>query len=557
MTAKTTDQPGRDVPRPGPGVAAHGPVGHEVAALVTAMDALLAAPVEGLLCAGEIAVLHEQQARLDAALLDRIETVNAALAYTADGSRSMAAWLGKRTRASRAAAASQVKLGRQLTGRPLVHTALTQGRISAAHARVLCQALAKLSRYLIGTGFDIPALLAELEPVFLDLALLTDPHTLQVELDKRIQAYAPLPEQRDNDSIDAARTASLHPAFDGGWDLTAALGEHAGQILAAALAAYRRTDHSSGDPRTPGQRQADALAGICQYYLDSAGAPCDRGVAPHVLIHVPLARFEAHQLPHDPSSRPILGPTTGAIIDRLPDPHRDPLFSRDGHLLTPTEARESRAGLAPPGTTPPGTAPPGTAPPGTAAPPGLAPPGDPNGDRRAAAFARANLHLIRITDPQQPPDTWPAPPGPAPRPAPGPPPGPALIVPVATYADGRPVPERTLAQVLCDARLTRVVLDAQSMPIDLGRTSRYYTWQQTQAALIRYQNVCATAGCHAPAHQLEMHHPTPWSEGGTTSNDAVPLCLHHHTWIHHGRSLQLTTGATLGPHAWITQTAAA
>ncbi len=526
--------------------AVHGPVGRQVQALVDAVDALLTADVEALLCSGEVAALTAVQAKLDAALLDRVQSVNASLAWTADGSRSCGAWLARRTRHSRTDAGATVKLAAQLTDRPLVAGALRDGLITRRHARELCHWFAKLQAYLIGTSrYDLPLLLAEQEAAFLTVALLTDPHTLAVELKKRVQAFAPAPADRDAERVEADRRASLLPGFDGGWDLRAELGELAGQTLSAALAAYRRGDHSSGDTRTPAQREADALAGIASFYLEQHAAVADRGVSPHVLIHVPLARFEAHQHARRfevawPDRSNSSDWALGRELSLLPpNPFTQPLFTRDGRLLTPTAAdaalREQR--FADPARR------------------GLQP-----WDMSPAPPLPEPCHLRLVTDTDSwPPDT--------PSRDPDPPDWamqldqPAVsarpeIVPVATYADGRPVTEHDLDLALCDARLTRVVLDSDSMPLDLGRTARTYTWQQTQAALIRYAGVCATTGCGAPAAHLRMHHPTPWSEGGKTDNDAVPLCQHHHARLHHGNPLQLTTGATLGPHGWITQAAA-
>jgi hypothetical protein len=485
----------------------HGPVGREVEALVPAVEALVSAPVTVELCSGEIAVLTVLRAQLDAALLDRIGAVDSSLTWSGDGSRSAAAWTATRTHESLTQTRKHVRLRRRLQDRPLVDAALREGRISRRHASELCHWLGTLRDYLIGTDLyaDLPALLQEQEAAFLRAALSTDPHTLAVELRKRVQAFAPEPAQRDADRVHDERTASLSPGFDGGFDLTASLGEHGGQVLAAALAAFRSGDQTAGDPRTPGQRQADALVGLAEHYLASGDAPLDRGVAPHVLVHVPLERWEAH-LRHQKQLAEAggaggsrAGGSTGSAHRQ--DPFRDPL------LPLPFD----------PPFGPPGTAPRGAAPPDSA-PPDVAPP--------------------EIGPPATSPSRW------------------GDVVPVATYADGRPVPERDLARELCDARITRVVMSPDGVPLELGRTQRLYTWHQTQAAKIRYQGSCAVAGCTSTP-MLKMHHPTPWAEGGRTDNDAVPLCLHHHTWLHDGHSLQLSTGATLGPHGWITATTAA
>lgn len=87
----------------------------------------------------------------------------------------------------------------------------------------------------------------------------------------------------------------------------------------------------------------------------------------------------------------------------------------------------------------------------------------------------------------------------------------------------------------CDATVFRLVLDADGMPLDIGRASR--TWPAPlRAAIIRRDEHCRFPGCDAPPSHCDVHHCTPWELGGGTSlQNGVLLCRHHHTFLHSKR----------------------
>ena len=66
----------------------------------------------------------------------------------------------------------------------------------------------------------------------------------------------------------------------------------------------------------------------------------------------------------------------------------------------------------------------------------------------------------------------------------------------------------------------------------MGRLARLATYTQ-RLALRSLHPTCAVEGCDIAVAWCEIHHLKPWERGGLTNlDDLVPLCSHHHTWVH-------------------------
>ncbi len=119
----------------------------------------------------------------------------------------------------------------------------------------------------------------------------------------------------------------------------------------------------------------------------------------------------------------------------------------------------------------------------------------------------------------------------------------------AEFEDGTPVPLTEIDRLLCDCELTRVVMDADSVPVDLGRTQRLYSREQRRAVIARDRH-CQFDQCAQPARWCEVHHIKWWKrDGGVTSIDnAILLCSFHHHEVHR-RNLALPSQAPPGRYS--------
>ncbi len=117
---------------------------------------------------------------------------------------------------------------------------------------------------------------------------------------------------------------------------------------------------------------------------------------------------------------------------------------------------------------------------------------------------------------------------------------------ICETGDGLPVPPDSVRRMLCNGRLTPVILGVDGVPINVGRTRRHANRAQRRALRAIYRT-CAFAGCDVAFDRCEIHHIDFFEHGGTTDlHNLLPLCARHHHLVHEGGwTLQLAPDRTL------------
>ncbi len=106
---------------------------------------------------------------------------------------------------------------------------------------------------------------------------------------------------------------------------------------------------------------------------------------------------------------------------------------------------------------------------------------------------------------------------------------------VCEYVDGTQLPAATARRLACDAEIYPVVLGADSVVLDMGRSRRLATPDQRRALRSMYRS-CGVGDCEVPFERCEIHHLDDWAEhhGHTNLDRLVPACSRHHHLAHEG-----------------------
>lgn len=108
--------------------------------------------------------------------------------------------------------------------------------------------------------------------------------------------------------------------------------------------------------------------------------------------------------------------------------------------------------------------------------------------------------------------------------------------------DWGPVTPETARRLACDAKVSRVITDAASSPLDVGRATKVVPPALRRALTVRDRG-CAFPGCGRPPSWCDAHHVRHWADGGETALDnLVLLCRPHHRAIHRGFRVQIRDG---------------
>lgn len=110
--------------------------------------------------------------------------------------------------------------------------------------------------------------------------------------------------------------------------------------------------------------------------------------------------------------------------------------------------------------------------------------------------------------------------------------------PAADVEFGLPISAASVQRLACDCNVTRILLDSDSLVIDVGRSRRVVSPAQERALRVR-DKTCRWPGCDRPASYTVAHHLVHWSKGGKTDISNLMLLCHRHHWMVHEGGWQI------------------
>jgi hypothetical protein len=109
--------------------------------------------------------------------------------------------------------------------------------------------------------------------------------------------------------------------------------------------------------------------------------------------------------------------------------------------------------------------------------------------------------------------------------------------------DGTTLTPAAARLMACDALILPVVMNGESMPLDLGRARRHFTGPVRRALSLRDRG-CAFPHCDRKTTMCDGHHCVPWYAGGRSDlSDGVLVCAPRHRLLHHsGWTVRINPG---------------
>lgn len=112
----------------------------------------------------------------------------------------------------------------------------------------------------------------------------------------------------------------------------------------------------------------------------------------------------------------------------------------------------------------------------------------------------------------------------------------------ASLEDAGAITPESARRLACDASVTRVVTDARSEPLEVGRKTKVLPPSLRRAVAVRDRG-CRFPGCERPPGWCDAHHVRHWADGGETGlANLVLLCRPHHRLIHRRFSVAMVDG---------------
>jgi len=113
--------------------------------------------------------------------------------------------------------------------------------------------------------------------------------------------------------------------------------------------------------------------------------------------------------------------------------------------------------------------------------------------------------------------------------------------PAAEMEHSLPVSSKTIERLACDSSIARVLLNSESVVIDVGRSKRVVSEPGRRALAVR-DGSCRWPECDRPPSRSAAHHLVHWIDGGSSDLDNLILLCHRHHWMVHEGKWQIVRG---------------
>jgi hypothetical protein len=113
--------------------------------------------------------------------------------------------------------------------------------------------------------------------------------------------------------------------------------------------------------------------------------------------------------------------------------------------------------------------------------------------------------------------------------------------PAAELEFSLPISAKAVERLACDCSITRILLNSDSVVIDVGRAKRVISGPARKALNVRDRG-CTWPGCDRPATWTSGHHLKHWIHGGTNEPDNLTLLCYRHHWMVHEGNWQILRG---------------
>lgn len=230
-----------------------------------------------------IPTVHVGATKLAALLTRMVAAAEQRQAHRIDGMVAMKSWLTGHCRMAGTEATALLRAGRRLTDLPELAVAFAAGTVSAAHVRVITEAVTPAR---VAKAAEVGIDLTVTDRVLTDAARELGPEDTGKAVRRWVAGIDP--DGVLDDAAGLPRVFRLAPSSGGRVYLAGHLDPVGGEIVHTALESVMNGHRPAGDRRSHAERQGDALVELCRQMLAAGALPRVRGERAQIRVGIDL-----------------------------------------------------------------------------------------------------------------------------------------------------------------------------------------------------------------------------------------------------------------------------